>query len=596
MAARSREKRKREMVPAIDTMGRFPALRREGDAKSCAHRDFNPLAAPVMKFVVDCLQVLWVAALFAGMTAGWGGWVVRRLRLPPEFCVPAGLVVYGMGALAVFFGYVASSVGGRSLALGWGAAGAWMLWREWRDAEGRRVLCSRNAWVPPLLALILTAGWLALLFVFDAPSGQRFTAWPLPTDDRIPRELADRLAAGASLKPFEDGWLSSDRPPLQTAIVLSVRAWCPFGRSEFNYQVIGTFLQVMWLPVFCAIGRALALRRNQMRFAILAMATSGFFLLNSIFVWPKLLAASLFLTALAVILTEHDAKERGQCRAGFAGAAMAVATLAHASVFFSLLALPFLPASWRFLRRAGIRGALWGVLAFVAIQLPWTAYQNFYDPPGNHLLKWHLAGVIPVDSRTFAQTLKEEYGKLSGPDWRAAREANLRALAGWPWYHEKGRSVAQDVVRIQFFHLLPAADLLVFGFVGIFAGIVGDGADLRAIRRLGLYVLATILLWVTLMFLPGSTVNHQGSFAATGLVFFIGAIGLTGWPRWLRWAGFGLHLVIFCGAWINTVPAGGGGRFHGIEALLALLFGLLFLHGLRWLPEAGRPEGASAAG
>jgi len=32
----------------------------------------------------------------------------------------------------------------------------------------------------------------------------------------------------------------------------------------------------------------------------------------------------------------------------------------------------------------------------VVFYLPWSAYQKYVDPPGNRLLKIHLAGVIPV--------------------------------------------------------------------------------------------------------------------------------------------------------------------------------------------------------
>ena len=47
-------------------------------------------------------------------------------------------------------------------------------------------------------------------------------------------------------------------------------------------------------------------------------------------------------------------------------------------------------------------------LLFVVL-LPWVLYQKVYDPPGNRLLKWHIAGVIDVDSRGFLEALYQSY-------------------------------------------------------------------------------------------------------------------------------------------------------------------------------------------
>ena len=48
-------------------------------------------------------------------------------------------------------------------------------------------------------------------------------------------------------------------------------------------------------------------------------------------------------------------------------------------------------------------------LTFFTAYLPWLLYQKYYEPPGNRLLKMHLAGAPGVDSRGFIQALLVAY-------------------------------------------------------------------------------------------------------------------------------------------------------------------------------------------
>ena len=62
------------------------------------------------------------------------------------------------------------------------------------------------------------------------------------------------------------------------------------------------------------------------------------------------------------------------------------------------------------------RGPRWGRLAggllALVLYAPWLAYQRLYDPPGDRLLKWHLAGVTEVEVTMTAETrgeLREDF-------------------------------------------------------------------------------------------------------------------------------------------------------------------------------------------
>ena len=57
--------------------------------------------------------------------------------------------------------------------------------------------------------------------------------------------------------------------------------------------------------------------------------------------------------------------------------------------------------------------------------LPWVAFQRLVSPPGYRLLKWHLAGVVAVDGRSFIEEASTHTLATSVADIVAARFANL---------------------------------------------------------------------------------------------------------------------------------------------------------------------------
>jgi hypothetical protein len=50
--------------------------------------------------------------------------------------------------------------------------------------------------------------------------------------------------------------------------------------------------------------------------------------------------------------------------------------------------------------------------ASALLYLPWVLYQKYYDPPGDRLLKYHLAGAKDLNNRTFAETLITSYQNI----------------------------------------------------------------------------------------------------------------------------------------------------------------------------------------
>jgi hypothetical protein len=222
-------------------------------------------------------------------------------------------------------------------------------------------------------------------------------------------------------------------------------------------------------------------------------------------------------------------------------------------------------------RTGGPRFIAIAALSALIFFVPWAAYQRFYDPPGNRLLKWHLAGVIAVDSRGFFQSVRDSYGTLSWSAWLHCKMMNFRALftdsESNVWDVMKGawgpirqgrwsealRNIAFCARIAAMLHLFQTMALLNFGWLGLAARCyrrhLSDASRLLALRCLTLGAICTAI-WCLLMFLPGSTVNHQGTYFST-LCFMIGlSFGVLALPRWLAGAVIVGHIVIFLSLWV----------------------------------------------
>eukprot|EP01035_Chromulina_nebulosa_P043316 gene43316-58662_t len=74
-------------------------------------------------------------------------------------------------------------------------------------------------------------------------------------------------------------------------------------------------------------------------------------------------------------------------------------------------------------------------LTFTLLALPWLAYQRLYEPPGNRLLKWHLAGAVAPDTRSVTTAVIENYRAQGWTTTLATRAENLRILFLGEWQH-----------------------------------------------------------------------------------------------------------------------------------------------------------------
>ena len=258
-----------------------------------------------------------------------------------------------------------------------------------------------------------------------------------------------------------------------------------------------------------------------------------------------------------------------------AALAFALALLAHPGSAFSAPALVFLAIRRRrFIGAAKLLAALALIAALIA---PWVAYQKFYDPPGNRLLKMHLAGVGPVDSRSAWQAIRDTYSALGPKTIATYKWANVRTLLGpHPLLvgpSEESRAAQRD-------YLWNAIGLLNAGWIAMLVLLFRKRPP--ALRYAGLLIGMTaidLLAWCLALIGPGYTVTEHSSYADI-LLLSVGLLGfLLRVPRGLLLALFGLQILNLFLVWVFVRPAPiGPGRLQ-IGLLIA---GLACAAGLSW--------------
>jgi hypothetical protein len=496
-------------------------------------------------------------ALFLGFHAlgiGFALWLRTWLALPARF-LPV-LLSLSTAALSYAIFWIAFLVPRlRSIAVA-GAVGTSLALAvvACRDPRTRAALRAPAAWLPPAATALLALLWLWPILAAGPTINQRLT-WTLPPDNILPGLFAYQvvtspggLRPAALLGPGSDR--ASERPPLQAAVTVTVGSMV--RGSDDEYTILATICQLQWLPAVLLLGSVLGLPRRTLAFVVAACLVSGFFFVNTVYAWPKLYAAALMLTALAIVLEPSpQAPGTARARVAIAAAAFTLALLAHPGPAYSLLALPIcwpllrslvqVPRSWR--------TALTGGAIVLALVAPWLAYQTFVDPPTGRLLRQHLAdgraGGTPVEAivranieRPFAEQVSVRFG-------------NLVAQAGNPLVDVWPVAIA-DGQRQQFFHHGAALGVLLIGLVMVLRPPRPGTAD-DAVRRLAVAALVALAIWSLLVYGAGAAVIHHGSPVTTAVLFLAGAYGLTRLPATAAWALLAVHALAAGRLWFLPI-------------------------------------------
>lgn len=436
-------------------------------------------------------------------------------------------------------------------------------WRQWRSVIGP-VTVTLGAF---LFAIGLAFLWSSQVDPYSEVE-KRFYDWQLPGDDRLPGLLASWIASPGDGEFLDGDWLPSDRPPLQAGFILLFRiAGAPVATlvqadSAVVDYAASVAAQMLWVPAVLAVVRAVGHIPRVALFATAFAALVPVVVVNTVFPWPKTLAGALAVAAAAALVSGLRGKARPSVAIVLAALLATGGVLSHGGAALMLpLILPLaLTLLWRV--RGASRWLLAGgaALAVVVAYLPWLLYQRFLYPPGDRLLKWHFAGVIPIDDRPFLQALVDQYGAASFGDLIDARISNLgRALNPFLLFAGVDASPGwrADRAHHEFFDT-PAA--LGISFVIALAVLIA-WMVLHSRRRhvdaplpwSGLLVAGAfgcIVVWAVAMYLPESAVVHQGSQAWMLMLIAIPFAWLVSRKPWI---GGAAALAQF--AWTLTIYA-----------------------------------------
>jgi len=445
---------------------------------------------------------------------------------------------------------------------------------------------SKDFLFPLSLMVLVGLFYLAIAYLPGSESLSRpetLSGWQqniVSADSIIPKDFAERLYANQDPRQMGGDWLSSDRPPLQAGLVLTQRPLMVY--RKLSYQLFGTLLQCAWVAAMWALCRTAQLSGRAIAIVMAVSIFSGFSLYNSVYVWPKFLAGSLVTLAIALALQSVlAAKPLSTGEIALGVSAIALGMLAHGGVIFTLppvLLLLLWPQIFPGWRRIAI-----GIALFLCLMAPWTGYQKLYDPPGDRLVKFHLAGVEAIDLRPPLQVIAEAYGKLSLPEIANHKWENAKKLVG----HLSPPQSSEAWRTAEFFHLFRALNLLSLG--GLILPIVllnkhwrSETATRATALILGLAIVS-IVLWIVLLFGPGATVNHHGSYATMMMMFVALGYALGRLPASLTYFLLGGQVTIFAGAWLLDIPA----RNVPPTAMLAPNFPMIVLVGLTFVGLIG---------
>jgi hypothetical protein len=510
--------------------------------------------------------------------------LVRRFAFPPGLTVISAITFSSLVGYVAFWLYFWSPSVGRysSIAITLlaliGLSAALL-----KSPAVRAQLWAADVRGPVMLMALV--GLFYLSFLYSADLGliaedqprYRLIDYRIPVDNILPLEFAQRIHQGQDPRHLFGNWQSSDRPPLQAGMVLLQMPFTAVSDSPlaFHYELLACALQCSWIAGVWAFCRLAVMTAQQTTLVFGLLIFSSFFMVNSLFVWPKMVAGALALFAVGLFLLplaeapSANAGKSGKLRKisyaeiGVLGLAAGLAFLAHGSVFLTLLPLAlgfllprFFPGIWRL---------LFGGAMFVAVLLPWQAYQRFYDPPGNRLVKWHIAGTRAVDARTAWRAIVDAYATTSLSQvvenkWENAKALfveNRQQLFGNPpeeKLKEEHFSLA-GLRRREFHNLLYSLGLLNVGWIGLFHMRNRDPRMRSVCLAAVLLAAVSVVVWVLLMFGPGTTVVHQGSYG-TVLLFAVSlAAGIAVLPRVIGLGLLTVQIGYLVWSWMVLNPA-----------------------------------------
>lgn len=471
-------------------------------------------------------------------------------QFKPTYALAFLLTSSALAAYTVFFLYFWHPLIGKTASWTIYAFCATALVIHWKQALARLQQFDFSA--PLVLGTAAASLYFSAGFLYggiESPEGLAMSRFlpGMPPDPLLPHWVAKILAQGEPLRPFFADWLTSDRPPLQAGLNLLI--W-PFIPVRYGYQVVGIAAQCwVWIGLWAFL-RHLGVSLRGTALVMAGAIFSGFYLVNSVFCWPKHLPAAFLLLATGLIWGQPKDKILGPLTTVLIAACMAFALLGHGGSVFGVGGIVIVYLLER--RALSLRFIITGALTGLILMSPWTLYQKLADPPGDRLIKYHLAGREPIDPRPSLTVIREAYSELT---WRQILDnkcTNFRTtLCGSDWSFLSGASDYINQLRSgtanrdsyyrllyslrssEFTYYIQALGPLVFGFIGLLLTIRSkqpnadkDVAYLAI--KLGLF---SVIVWCLLMFKGNSTAIYLSSYFTGACLYVSVGLGLLFMPK-----------------------------------------------------------------
>jgi hypothetical protein len=524
--------------------------------------------------------------------------------VPVLLCI--GLAGSGVAAMLTFWIYYAVPRAGGLCAyavlFGSITLTAW----AWSDVSVHRDLLRKLSVPLGLWALaslfILFFGYLhgGTEYSLVMPSS-RFAMQPtlFTSDHYIPLFFSDWMFGGSHGAPPDFyGWLFSDRPPLQIGYVLTQRVF-GWDATGTHYMALGVGLQQFWIIGMWALLTAARVSKRTRSLVIVATLVSDVAIVNGFYVWPKLLAASFVLAALALLVAPGESPLCSRpLTIVLLGALAGLTFLAHGTGVFGLIPVAAV-ALWR-----GLPNWRWlcaGATVVLVLVVPWVAFQHFENPPGDRLLKWSLAGVGQIDKRGAVETIVDEYRKVGVGGALENKFQNFLTMVGGnpaerplrpgePFGNvvtelgDTASAIAEGKFalavskarEIRYWHLLWTLGIFILALPLIVAGRLRGGwrddADWRFARFCLLVCGVGMLAWGLLMF-----GNEAGRAIVITCCLAIPLLAIAGivaglratYPRLVNWF-VGINVVTVLLLYLPVVAPAPDNHISGFAAIVAL--------------------------
>jgi 4-amino-4-deoxy-L-arabinose transferase-like glycosyltransferase len=334
-------------------------------------------------------------------------------------------------------------------------------------------------------------------------------------------------------------------------------------------QMCSFGIQNAWvLPVWVLL-RRLRLRKEKCVVALLLLAATPFMFFNTVYVWPKLLAATFCLVQHILLsdeIRERDRLSRRLFPIALSGFAAGLAVMAHGSAAIAVLAI-YIAAVYRQWRARWLHVAISGAIALVVV-LPWSVWCKVAAPTTNPLPRFLLTGDFGLSKPTPSGVLESTLHMYQGmpfATWLGAKLAAAKTLLGLDLsFPRMAFGTFGDLFRgfesiraYQFFFLVPSLGLLLiplFWLVRIRRCKQASALPRRLIvRDLALAATLTLLFQFVVMMAPHA-LHHYPYFLPFGLHLLAVIAIMTRETKILRVLGCASYLL-FVLVWIILILA-----------------------------------------